>query len=796
MGFDLQQAEQCLQSLDLVPLFQTVLGWNPPDEKAAIAVKAFSCSYRARCIAQNGTARVWLIKLKSPAALTVQLKAKLHQAIHKKYPHPLIIFIDQQRCRSLWCWQNRYARLQSQVFISHQPLAGWLARLTYLANYKPENGILSFEALAVDSSELTQQLNVQLHNLSGGIDGIGNGQDRWWYAVVLLQRLIIIQLLQRQGLLNNDIWYLHNQLGRSQQQQPNIFFKQVLQPLFGQGFSLPVAERPRHTRWMGQIPYLGDIFYPHALEQKHGAIDIEDAVFEAILVWFESPLWQQIVRSWQPSYIVLAFEQVLGHWTPEDPDAASESHATTCDLLINQFVLTHLGLTPDETGPDVWDVLFCGQAQHVRQLVQAILPQFSVIDPACGAGSLLVLCQHRLVDIYCALIGHLKTLADSQLQIWFQGLESEHESLLQTIYRRIFKYGLYGVDLNPVAVDSARLQLLLGLIAMARQPQDIEPLPSLEFNIVVGNSLVGFIRVDEAGFDRLRSQEHLLQGNLLQPLVAQSYQTILAEKNIALEYYRSRTHILEDLRQGIPHYAQLEFFREQINNLDAQAQAKLDELLLAEFSQTLGIRFKAAQLMESPRPRILEIEDIAALRPFHWGYHFSQFLDQGQGFNVVISRPPSAPVRPSIQEFFQRFGDVTNKHELSRRTFKSTKRYLNNVHPEVAATWLSYQSHYSLVADYFYRSPQYTHQTPMIKGKRQRTQLRQDWLFIERCFNLVAPQGVCGLIVSNDIKDSPRGMVLRGFLDNQTDATLLLGLPRAQASDQQCCLCFMKPQPG
>ncbi|MGD1948118.1 MAG: hypothetical protein ACFB14_00525 [Leptolyngbyaceae cyanobacterium] len=794
MSFDIQRAEACLQSLDLVTLFRDVLGWMAPDDGRAIAIRASNQPYRAACVAQRGSTKIWEIKLTTPTALNVKLKAKLYRSIHKKFPRPLIVFTDRQRCRSLWYWQNNSDVAQSLVFIPQQPLAGWYPRLEYLANYNPAADELDLQPRALHFAEFTQQLRQQLTQLSERIIGISCASDRRWYAAVLIHRLIVVYMLQQRGLLDGDVWYLHNQLGRSQQRQPDTFFRQVLQPLFTEGFSLPALERPRRMRWAGQLPYLGDIFYTHSLEQQYSDVDIGDATFESLLIWFESPLWQQVSNSWQANTVGLAFEQILTQKTPIEE--ATEASGFCCELVLNQFMLRHLGFEPEPTSPDFWDILFWGQTIYLRQLVQSVLPQFSVLDPACGAGTLLTALQHRLVDIYSALIGQLTHYPDCQLNIWIKGLQTEHPSLLQTIYRRIFRHGLYGVDINPMIVDIARLQLLLGLVAVAQKTQDVEPLPSVDFNIVLGNGLVGFIRVDEAGFDRLRAPEILLQGNLLQPLAAQNYRAILSEKNIALEHYRSQSSVLEELRQNIPHYAQLEFFRDQINHLDKKAQAKLNELLLSEFSQTLGIQFKESQLAKAPRRRLLRMEDLANLRPFHWGYHFSEVLEQSGGFNIIVSKLPCGAFRPTTQEFVQKFSDLASHKQIDLRTFKTAKRSLLNADAEIADAWLSYQSQYSLLTDYFYRSPQYDYQSPLLKGKRQRTQLRRHWLFVERCFHLLAPQGVCGLVTSTDIRESPRGVALRSLLENQTDGGLFVGLPGAQRSSDQCFLVFRKKLEG
>jgi hypothetical protein len=158
---------------------------------------------------------------------------------------------------------------------------------------------------------------------------------------------------------------------------------------------------------------------------------------------------------------------------------------------------------------------------------------------------------------------------------------------------------------------------------------------------------------------------------------------------------------------------------------------------------------------------------------------------------VIVSRPPQGVFRPNIQEFFQRFCDLASRKDIDISMFKTAKRWLLNADPEIASAWLLYQSQYSLVTDYFYRSPHYDHQSPLLKGKRQRTQLRRHWLFIERCFHLLAPQGICGLIISNDIKESPRSVAIRSFLENQTEYGCM-DVPDLQSSTDQCFLWFYR----
>lgn len=783
MAPDLEAAHQYLDRFNLKGLFIESLGWEPPGAPQTLTIRALRQSYRAHGVARRGETRVW--EVRGVDQLSPDLKSRVYRAIHRRSPWPLIIFTQGDRRCSLWYCQHGQGddRPASAVYVAQQPLAGWQARLAYLKQYDPAAGAISLRPDDIAVNQDAGGLRQLLTETGRHITGIGNPADRHQYSVLLVMRLIFIYGLQRRGLLNGDIWYLHNQLGRSQQQGGDRFFSQILLPLWRQGFSLPAVERPRDVgARLGQIPYLGNIFQSSVIEQQYDGIDIADAAFEAILLWLSAH--ESLTRVWSSNGLGPMLQAALSHGPARAVGLAS------CDRILSDFFLPGLGLSSTATQPDLWDVLYAGRVEHLRTLVQDILPHLSVLDPACGVANLLGSLVQRLVDIYSAILGQLCWCQDSQLQIWRQGFMAEHPSTMQTIYRRIFKQGVYGVDINATAVEVGRLHLLQILVELANSFQDIEPLPSLDFNLMVGNSLVGFCQVDEAGFDRIAASDSLLQGNLLQPLAAETYRTILAEKHITLEYYRSQGSLLAEL-QDIPAYAQLEFFRERLNRLDSQAQHRLNELLLDEFSQRLGIRFKEFQLTQRPSARLLTMNDIDVLQPFHWGYHFDRILRQQGGFKVVLSEPPQGTFRPSIQEFFLRFADLAN--ETTLENFRTSKRALLRADPELAQAWLFYQSQYSFITDYFYRSSYYTHQSPMVQGQHRRTQLRLEWLYIERCFNLLAPGGVCGLMVPTDIMDSPRAIALRGLLEHRTTARFTDGCARdSNQSGEYCLLSFCR----
>ena len=211
------------------------------------------------------------------------------------------------------------------------------------------------------------------------------------------------------------------------------------------------------------------------------------------------------------------------------------------------------------------------------------------------------------------------------------------------------------------------------------------------------------------------------------------------------------------------------FLKEDILRLDINAQQKLDELLLNQMSQQLGIQYKAAQLTEKPQRRPLTLEDIDILQPFHWGYHFNTILEKG-GFDIVVCDPPVGAFKPTTAGFFQKFRDLADVKGVSVRSLKTSKQALAKGDPEIAQAWLFYQDQYAYVADYFYRSEQYAHQNPTVEGKTTRNQLSRERLFVEQCFNLISDRGLYAIVLSEKLSEQPKAQALQDFL--QTKAKL------------------------
>jgi hypothetical protein len=104
------------------------------------------------------------------------------------------------------------------------------------------------------------------------------------------------------------------------------------------------------------------------------------------------------------------------------------------------------------------------------------------------------------------------------------------------------------------------------------------------------------------------------------------------------------------------------------------------------------------------------------------------------------------------------------------KTFeKEQKKLLTN--PEIAQAWLDYQSQYPHVSLYFRSSEQYKNQISIVNGKKQGTDINLYKLFVEQCFNLLHPQGECGMVIPSGIYTDLGTKQLREMLFSQTKVT-------------------------
>jgi type I restriction-modification system DNA methylase subunit len=114
--------------------------------------------------------------------------------------------------------------------------------------------------------------------------------------------------------------------------------------------------------------------------------------------------------------------------------------------------------------------------KHAK-LIDEKLKDITVCDPAVGSGAFPVGMMNEIVRCRSALTTYFNDV-DERTAYHFK--------------RHAIQTCLYGVDIDPGAVEIAKLRLWLSLVVDEEDVKQIKPLPNLFYKIVSGNSLIGF----------------------------------------------------------------------------------------------------------------------------------------------------------------------------------------------------------------------------------------------------------------------------------------------------------------
>ncbi|MCY4232803.1 MAG: hypothetical protein OXE59_03535 [Bacteroidetes bacterium] len=310
---------------------------------------------------------------------------------------------------------------------------------------------------------------------------------------------------------------------------------------------------------------------------------------------------------------------------------------------------------------------------------------FRVADIAMGSGHFLIsaidMMEQKMAD-YLAVRGlpgvknelaQLRSIALETLRDTGQDVPAEDSQLLR---RLIARRCIYGVDINPLAVQLARLAVWIHTFVPGL------PLSFLDRTLIQGNSLVGIGNIDELRnkFQEISSPlfnldlEGLL-GNAVKPLrrLANNNDSSLADID------KART-AQDDVRDALQNTKILCDFLTAAPIVDDPAiKEVLDEW--EEFSATLDRR----------DPKIREALDVShqalgSLSVVHFTIAFPEvFLRKNAGFDVVLGNPPWENVKVEQDAFWARhFPGLRGK---SQREQESEKKRLRNERSDLVALY-------------------------------------------------------------------------------------------------------------
>ncbi len=809
MALNFQRTRDLLGDFKFDDLFIEELGWSQPTRRKPIPLEIegvetqnFASHFEYKCIAEVSGVAVFEVTATDGSIPVAKVRTAIHQEITKLKAENLLIFIDETRTRSLWYWVKREGNkefIRDHLYVQGQPGDLFLSKLGSLVIEitEYEDDSLSVVQIAqrlqkaFDVERVTKQFYKDFQEehkrFLGYVKGINNESDRRWYTSVILNRLMFVYFLQRKGFIdkssekqNGDLEYLQNKLTASQQRGENLFYKEFLKVLFFDTFAKPEIDRdPSVKTLVGNVKYLnGGLFLKHRIEQEY-KITIADEAFEKLLELFARYSWnlddtpEGKDDEINPDVLGYIFEKYINQKAFGAYYTRPQITEYLCDRTIHKLILDRVNEAISDKHKqfeDINQLLLSKEPNIYRLLFKEILPKLSILDPACGSGAFLIAAMKTLIQVYSAAIGSIKLIGDANTKDELKELENIHKSLAYYIKKRIVTDNLYGVDIMEEATEIAKLRLFLALVSSAHDVNELEPLPNIDFNIMAGNSLIGLIKVDETAFDIVGNSQ---QGNLLQPLAANDYRKILENKNKSVSQYKNHAFQVEDL-QGTSQQQRLQMLKGDIEKLNKESQEKLNLLLLDEFSKRLGIKYEEFQLTGKPKKRVLNINDIAALKPFHWGYHFDKILERG-GFDAIITNPPWEIFKPYAREFFIEHNELVIKSKMDIKAFEKEQKKLL-LEPDIAKAWLIYQSQFPHLSAYYRSAEQYKNQISIVNGKKAGTDINLYKLFLEQSFNLIRNGGLCGIIVPSGIYTDLGAKQLREMLFDKTKIDSLFGL--------------------
>ncbi len=354
---------------------------------------------------------------------------------------------------------------------------------------------------------------------------------------------------------------------------------------------------------------------------------------------------------------------------------------------------------------------------------EAALLSIRVVDPAMGSGAFL--------------IGALERLAEALAEVWVEsGRYAGVAEALPEARHRVAERCLYGVDLNPMAVELAKLSIWIASAARGR------PLSFLDHHLKVGNSLVGAppnfytLGIPKAAYAQRGFKKADLEGLMLPTGKALTRWREEHAKNGALFDFAASLPRLPEAQETAADVeaARRAYARWQQSEPVRKWRLIADYWTAAWFARPApgrrppdhqGLEWLVSQ---APGASLTQLENSSYLAPptlaeietqarrhrfFHWWLEFPEvFLDsegrlrEDGGFDAVLGNPPWERVKLEDKQFFQ--GLAPEIAEASNKNVRKRKiEALRETNPELYHAYQEARADAEAVSNFLHTSGRY-----------------------------------------------------------------------------------------
>jgi adenine-specific DNA-methyltransferase len=354
-------------------------------------------------------------------------------------------------------------------------------------------------------------------------------QEKQEFSVRLIGRLIFLWFLKQKKTESESALIPETMLSVVSVQQNKGYYKNILLPLFFEVLNTTHSDRKFEFRNYpyNSIPYLnGGLFSPHKTDhyydENYGYLNISDEwfiFFFDLLETFNFTIDENssidLELSIDPEMLGRIFENLIAEINPETGKNARKSTGSfytpreIVDFMVSESLYEYLSDSTSLGNKQLLNITSTDfgitedyklNTNEIKSLFIA-LSKVKVIDPACGSGAFPMGILQRII--------HIESVLDPEGRIWFEtnhnGISAELQYVLSEKYYesgymylrklKIIKDNIFGVDIQPIAIEISKLRCFLSLIVdevvdSSLKNMGIEPLPNLEFKFICANSLM------------------------------------------------------------------------------------------------------------------------------------------------------------------------------------------------------------------------------------------------------------------------------------------------------------------
>ena len=302
-----------------------------------------------------------------------------------------------------------------------------------------------------------------------------------------------------------------------------------------------------------------------------------------------------------------------------------------------------------------------------------------IIDNACGSGHFLISSLNYLTDKVYASIDDFKDVKSEmenehrliKAEIRKYGIRNIDDKLI--LKRMLLKKCIYGVDINPIAVEVTMLSLWINTFIFGT------PLSFIEHHIKTGNALIGYMSDEfyHIILKYLPNDASLWLNEKIKNIIKkteESLQKLKLINDITKEQVEASKIIYSEYKRD-GYKLRLVFSLAKLYELYSIKSLELSKNITFGGSGSYDVAKLIDSIMNDDIPDD-DSEIIKEIEAFHDEYkifHYGiEFPDAANGFEIVIGNPPWKKAKFNESEFFAKYNpDYRKLSILEQNKFKS-----------------------------------------------------------------------------------------------------------------------------